>query len=299
MDEFHQEDVTPVVAEDPASMVPRDETVAEAELAPVEPAELAIAPASAEPVAAPDVQQSITFDEIVAVAAADATPVGDVEATNEELTDEEATDEEVTNDSVDTATPDSVVAAEETEDLDDLVAALKDGAAPDAATAAAAEASDEPISQDADATLETLDDEAIAEETLAEEEAREDIEDEFAGPALVRNRLSTRLPAWIYSGVWVVFAGVMVYLLWPAANKPFVGLPYYAYMVIGGLALTVAGPIMALVTWLVARMGTTSSERIGLARAVWMRCMLATVFGVAVWWIALYALDLHRSGVIR
>lgn len=232
--------------------------------------------------AEPEVQQSMTFDDIVAAAAADAAqavPLGD------DVEETAAAEEHVGIES-------PSAAADQSEDLDDMVAALRDGVAAKTAT-------DHEAVQDAGTAAETVDDESVDEETLAEEEAYEEIEEEFAGTALARNRLGARLPAWVYAGIWVVFTGVMAYLLWPTATKSFIASQDYAYMVAGGLALTVAGPILALVTWLVTRMGTTASERIGLARAVWMRCMLATLFGVAVWWLALYALDLHRSGVIR
>jgi hypothetical protein len=221
----------------------------------------------------PTVQESMSFDEIVASAAAAAVPP--VAAAAEEGEAESA------GEGAEMIPP--------SEDLDDMVDALKEGAAAKAAEG-------EGTTEGEEVVAERLDDEAIAEEAQSEEEALEEIEDEYAGPSLARNRLGTKLPAWIYAGVWVVFLGVMVYLLWPVAGKSFVNLPDYAYMVIGGLALAVAGPLIALGTWLFARMGTTASERIGLVRAVWMRCMMATVFGVAVWWIALFALDLHRTG---
>lgn len=299
MNEFHQEDVTPDAADDTASTDLQPELVSELDPILIEPVETAESVAAAEPVtpsgsalsepvepvAVAEVQESMTFDEIVATAAAGASPPAAEAPAAEPAAEPDAE-----------TTPDG---AQGSNDLDDMVAALKDGSVASVAAAAADEGSDKPVAQDADAALETVGDDVLAEEILSENEAYEEIEDVYAGPALARNGLGARLPAWIYAGVWVVFAGAMVYLLWPAATKPFVGLPYYAYMVIGGLALTVTGPIMALVTWLVTRMSTTASERLGLARAVWTRCMLATVFGVAVWWLALYALDLHRSGVIR
>lgn len=230
----------------------------------VEPEAEGAEPVEAEPAT---VQESMSFDDIVASAAASSTPA---------VAQEPAGDVEEGG------------AAPASEDLDDMVEALKEGAA--AKTAADETAEGE------EAVPETVDDETIAGEALAEDEQLEELEEEYSGPALVRNGLATKLPAWIYAGVWVVFAGVMTYLLWPVADKSFVNQPYYAYMVGGGLVLAVAGPVTALLTWVFARMGTTSSERIGLARAIWMRCMLATVFGVAVWWIALIALDMHRTG---
>ena len=288
MDEFDQDDVGRTDADEQVPVVSDaidEHPVATGEEPEAQPAEVeSAAAASDEPAGEPAEeaalsdeattgQESMSFDDIVATAAAEAA----VDVTADAGADESAAE--------------GTAEAASSEDLDDMVEALKEGAA-----AKAAEGEGEPEGEAA--VAETVDDEEIAEETQSEDEALEEIEEEFAGEALVRNRLGTRLPAWIYAGVWVVFVGVMVYLLWPVASKSFVNQPDYAYMVIGGLVLAVAGPLTALGTWLFARMGTTASKRIGLARAVWMRCMLATVFGVSVWWIALFALDLHRTGVI-
>ncbi len=275
MDEFDQDGVGQDDADEQAHVTPdaadeqahvtADEPEAVEEKAPAEPVE-------------PTVQESMTFDDIVATAAAEAGASAAAEAQTEHAVAEEAAAGET-----------AVVAS--SEELDDMVEALKEGAAAKAAEGEADADEGGPVAESAD-------DETIAQEAEAEDEAYEEIEDEYAGVALVRNRLGAKLPAWAYAGVWVVFAGVMTYLLWPTAAKPFIEQPDYAYMVVGGLALAVAGPVVALLTWVFVRMGTTASERIGLARAVWIRCMLATVFGVAIWWLALYALDLHRKGVI-
>jgi hypothetical protein len=275
MDEFDQYGVSQDNADEQAHVTP-DHADEQAHVTGGEP-EVVEEQAPAEPVE-PTVQESMTFDDIVATAAAEAGASAAAEAPIEDAVAEEAAVGEI-----------AVVAS--SEELDDMVEALKEGAAAKAAEGEADADGQGPVAESAD-------DEAIAQEAGSEDEAHEEIEDEYAGVALVRDRLGAKLPAWAYAGVWVVFAAVMTYLLWPTATKPFIEQPDYAYMVVGGLALAVAGPVVALLTWLFARMGTTASERIGLVRAVWMRCMLATVFGVAIWWLALYALDLHRKGVI-
>jgi hypothetical protein len=159
--------------------------------------------------------------------------------------------------------------------LDEMVESLKE---PQASTdEVAAEAPPEP---------------AEAEEAPATDEP-------VSGPeGLARDRLAARLPFGIYVGVWVVFAGVMSYLLWPAASGPFTGLPFYAYLVLGGVALTVVGPLLGIVMWLVLRGRADGIARAGLARAIFMRAAAATLAGDLVWWLALVLLDLHRAGVL-
>ena len=277
MDEFDRESVGHDDADDRAPVTP-DGVDDQTPVRSVEP-EMVETPAPAEPVE-PTGQESMTFDDIVATAAAEAgAPAIVIEDPAAEAVAEEMT-------------ADTTAGLASSEELDDMVEALKESVAAKVADGERAAEVEKPIPEAAD-------DEAIAEDAEAEDEAYEEIEDEYAGAALARNRLGAKLPAWAYASVWVAFAGVMTYLLWPTATKSFVGQPDYAYMVVGGLALTVAGPVVALLTWAFARMGTSAPGRIGLVRAVWMRCMLATVFGVAVWWLALYALDLHRKGVIR
>lgn len=127
---------------------------------------------------------------------------------------------------------------------------------------------------------------------------RDDATAEVVVPTLVRQRLSTRLPFWIYGGAWVVFAGVMTYFMWPLSADPFVGTQYYSYFVLGCAALLALGPFLGLAVWLWGRTGATNVERGGLVRAVSLRAATWMAVGVALMWICLYVLDLHRTGVI-
>lgn len=117
-------------------------------------------------------------------------------------------------------------------------------------------------------------------------------------PELVRRRLSTRLPFWIYGGVWVVFVGALAYRMWPVSDKPFVDSAYYAYLVYGGAGMLAVGLVLAIIVWATARSGTSKAERDGLVRAIGLRAVGWMAIGVILWWAGMYALDLHRLGVI-
>lgn len=123
-------------------------------------------------------------------------------------------------------------------------------------------------------------------------------EEQVPEERLARDRLAARLPFGIYIGVWAVFAGVMTYLLWPIAVRPFVGTRLYAYFVLGGGALTVAGPLLGLGVWLAVRARAGEGTGAGLARAAFMRAAVATLAGDLLWWLGLVLLDLHRAGVL-
>jgi hypothetical protein len=117
-------------------------------------------------------------------------------------------------------------------------------------------------------------------------------------PIPARSRLGARLPFWILSGVWAAFAGTLTYLLWAASSTPFTAHPLYAVLTFGGLGLTVAGPLLVLVVWLLMRRASEPTLREGLVRAVFLRAAVATLSGNLLWWAALLALDMHRTGVL-
>lgn len=118
------------------------------------------------------------------------------------------------------------------------------------------------------------------------------------GPLMARSRLSTRLPFWLYGAAWAVFSGVMTYLLWPVSTEPFVSSIMYAYFIYGGAGMIAIGMVVALTVWLAARAGSSRSERAGLGQAISMRAFGWMAIGVVLWWACLYALDLHRVGVL-
>ena len=141
------------------------------------------------------------------------------------------------------------------------------------------------------------DSEAVVEAAVEEAVPLPVVTDAPEGAVLARARLAARLPFWILAAVWVVFAGVMTYLLWVDATKPFTGLPLYAGLTLGGVGLTVAGPLLGLVVWLMLRRGEPEL-RGGLVRAVLLRAAVATLAGNLMWWVGLIVLDLHRTGVL-
>jgi hypothetical protein len=169
--------------------------------------------------------------------------------------------------------------------LDEMVDSLKDADPVAEAEAGETEVVDAPAEPEAPA--------AAVDEPIAPPDAPEAPE----GTLLTRSRLAARLPFWILSGVWVVFAGVMTYVLWADATKPFADLPLYAGFIYGGVALTVAGLLVGVVVWLLLRRAAPEL-RAGLVRAVLLRAAAATLAGNLVWWAGLVVLDLHRSGVL-
>jgi hypothetical protein len=108
----------------------------------------------------------------------------------------------------------------------------------------------------------------------------------------------TRVPFWVLGALWVAFVGVLTYLMWPSTGA-LVTRPLYPYLVFGGAALVVVGLVTGLTIWLLARAHAGEYGPAGIARTVWMRALGWTACGVAVWWIGLVVLDLHRTGVIR
>lgn len=107
-----------------------------------------------------------------------------------------------------------------------------------------------------------------------------------------------RLSPWpflAYDAIWVVFAGILAWQLLelPVGTAAYEA-PLYQWSVYGGLALTAAGPVLALIVWLFARRHRT--ERAGLFTSTLVAGSAATFVGVIAWWIALIAVDYVRLG---
>lgn len=199
----------------------------------------------------------------------------------------------------DTGTPDG----EEADALDDMVGQLReDGDEGEPSEQSAGEADEGEAAQGAEGAEGEAPEGAEGEGAEGEDEGSEEpAEPEDAGAVaegveLVRDRLAARLPYWIYSGVWVVFIGVMTYLMWPVASDPFVEGRLYAYLVFGGLGLVLGGLVLLGALWLWLRSSSEGEERTGLARAMLVRWSTSTAFGVLCWWVGLLVLDLHRIG---
>lgn len=96
--------------------------------------------------------------------------------------------------------------------------------------------------------------------------------------------------------VWLAFAG---FIVWQLTQLPQGVAVYesgiYPLTLLGGLVLTAAGPVLIVVSWFAekARLAATSGH---VFISALMRGSLATLVGVALWWIALLAVDQIRLG---
>jgi len=108
------------------------------------------------------------------------------------------------------------------------------------------------------------------------------------------------LPFALYFGSWVALVGATAYLLQGATpESPARWMPAYRPIVIAGLALAVAGPVVSLVAWLVARNGTAVGDRRGLFASAFTRGALAAFSGALIWLACLFLLELVANGTLR
>lgn len=107
------------------------------------------------------------------------------------------------------------------------------------------------------------------------------------------------VPFSVYLFAWVALAVATVVVLREAAvSGGALWAAEYAYTVFGGIALAVAGPILSLVVWLVARAGRAPGDRKGLLAGSLLLGAGAAFLGTMMWLLALYVLDLYRAGVL-
>jgi hypothetical protein len=107
------------------------------------------------------------------------------------------------------------------------------------------------------------------------------------------------IPIWpflVYIGLWIVFAGLFVWqALQVPAGTPVYELNLYGLSILVGLILTALGPLLAIGVWLgcwLARPGARS----GLFSRSLIIGAVSTLAGVALWLIALGAVDMLRLG---
>lgn len=133
-------------------------------------------------------------------------------------------------------------------------------------------------------------------ETAPKPEAEEpEPEQPFAPPAV--RAVTPWWPFLMYLGVWLGSVGATGWL--------FTGLPQgstlygsdpYEYMVLGGIGLTLIGPALTLIVWLVSCLRAKPGHRAGLLSSSLVRGALVTLAGVAVWWGMLVVVDVLRLG---
>ncbi len=120
------------------------------------------------------------------------------------------------------------------------------------------------------------------------------IEGEFAEAVGLR---LTWIPYALHLFAWAALCGASVYLLGDAsAGTPARFLPEYGLLTVAGLLLVALGPILSIAVWLVARVRRQAWQRRGLFVAAFGRGALTTFFGVLLWLVTLYAIDLHALG---
>ncbi len=104
------------------------------------------------------------------------------------------------------------------------------------------------------------------------------------------------LPFAVYLGLWVVFAGVVVWRFYDVPQGQAVyESSLYPLSVFGGTALTVAGPLLSLATW-IAAWGAPGSTKWGQFVSAFVKGSLVTAVGVVLWWMALVIVDQLRLG---
>jgi hypothetical protein len=107
------------------------------------------------------------------------------------------------------------------------------------------------------------------------------------------------VPIWpfaVYFMLWAVFAGLLVWQLLAApAGTPIYEMSIYGISILVGLGLTVIGPLLAIVVWFAAWLARPGA-RAGLFSRSLIIGAVTTLAGVALWLIALGAVDMLRLG---
>ena len=106
-------------------------------------------------------------------------------------------------------------------------------------------------------------------------------------------------PFLVYLAAWAALAASTGLVLTGADATPMpLDDPRYPALLLTGLVLAACGPLLALVTWVVAFARTEKGCRGGLLTIALVRGASATLFGVIVWWGALILVDALRLGLI-
>lgn len=101
-----------------------------------------------------------------------------------------------------------------------------------------------------------------------------------------------------YVGVWLVYAGIVVwrFLSVPAGTAVYESAEY-PIAIFGGITLAFAGPLLALAVW-IAAWDRKDASRLGLFTSAALKGSIATLVGVSLWWAALVVIDQIRLGRI-
>jgi len=101
-----------------------------------------------------------------------------------------------------------------------------------------------------------------------------------------------------YAALWLVLAGAAGYALVTRVpdGTPVFDSEVYTLTVLGGIALTIAGPILILAVWLAEWFRRGDEMRRGLFLSALLKGSVVTLFGVVVWWATLIIVDTIRLG---
>lgn len=113
--------------------------------------------------------------------------------------------------------------------------------------------------------------------------------------------LTGSAPWWpfiIYGALWVVLSVAAGYMLVTQVPQgtPVYDSQVYTLTILGGIVLTIAGPVLILAVWLAEWFRRGDEMRRGLFLSALLKGSLATLFGVVVWWVTLIAVDAIRLG---
>lgn len=120
----------------------------------------------------------------------------------------------------------------------------------------------------------------------------------FAEAAPIESEMWTRAPFWAVGASWVLFSGVLTFLLWPQSTGGLETMPLYGLLVFGGAGLVAVSLVAGLVVWSRARARTEPTDRPVVSRALLLRMLGWTAGGVALWVIAMVVLSLHNLDVL-
>lgn len=176
---------------------------------------------------------------------------------------------------------------------------------PEAAEAAEAEPQD---TAEADTVVESeIEPQETAEPSADSEAAVEpatasDLADVVVSPELVPEKLRSPIPWWPFwalTFVWIALCGAAAYFLTRDPSMPSLRQEAYTFVVAAGLALTVLGPLLAIVVWAFSRRGVPAERRPGMFVTSLLRAAVITFLGVVAWTGTLIFVDALRLGLIR
>ncbi|MDO9108310.1 MAG: hypothetical protein Q7U89_04875 [Coriobacteriia bacterium] len=137
-------------------------------------------------------------------------------------------------------------------------------------------------------------------EQLHEPEAAVEPEPESEEPAVRKPRsLVPWWPFWLLTVAWLALCGLAAYFLTRDPLLSPLRQDSYLFVVAAGLALTVMGPVLAIVVWAIARAGLAEQGRQGLFTSSLIRSATITFVGVLAWIGTLILVDALRLGLIR